>query len=141
MTWLGKSDAEAEGLLACNKLGRDTLDSADLLCGTTAAPQPRQVCGRCAGGSTGPRRRWRIPPVTQMNDFMEYNASLPTAPDPNAEVMRRRRLTAPEDENPRSVRLTCVLNDPSRKRGCGIHLSPLTASSVGYLGELLIRMI
>lgn len=82
MTWQGKWDTEAEGLPASNKLGRETLNSADLLCVVAAAPQPLQACGRCSGGSKGLRRR--IPPVTQMSDFTEDDTSLPAAPEPNA---------------------------------------------------------
>lgn len=94
MTWQGEWAAEAG-------ISQAGTRQAERTC--PVLPQPLLLCGRCSGASTALRQRWRIPPVTQTSDFMADETSLPATPDPNASAMRRRRLTAPEEENPRGV--------------------------------------
>lgn len=59
--------------------------------------------GGGVGSTTGLMQRWKIPSVTQMDEFMQDNTCLPAASDSNAWVGQRCRLSVPENENLRGV--------------------------------------
>lgn len=134
VTWQGKLDAEVEGIIACSKLERHIGFSRSAL---------SNCC--CSSDSPGLRKvlRWHHGAKAKMeNSPCNLNKWLHGILHLSAyctwpKCVSDKKVQADSTRGWKALQCALVLNNPSRKQECGIHLRPLTSCSVGYLVNFL----